>query len=310
MGGAIGLDSRPGEGASFWVQLPFAPATERVGTADRASVARSPAVAAQSQGTLLVVEDQAINQEVAKGILWKLGYRCDVAGDGVEALAALERRSYDAILMDCRMERMDGFQATAEIRRREAGGRRVPIIAMTASAQVADRERCIAVGMDDYLSKPVSERDLQIVLNRWVSHGDGDLAQRGGGAGAGTAPAEVDGVLDPEQLDRLRELAESSGNPVFLAGLVEKFATEAASLLVDLAATTERRDPEALRSAVHSLKGSSATMGAAAVASACDALEAAAGRGELPTPKVLARIAGELDRAFTALRAAASPTAP
>jgi len=89
-----------------------------------------------------------------------------VAGNGFEALEAIERRSYDAILMDCQMPEMDGYEATAEIRQGPAATRGVPIVAMTASALIEDRDRCLAAGMDDYLSKPIKTRDLQVVLGR------------------------------------------------------------------------------------------------------------------------------------------------
>jgi CheY-like chemotaxis protein len=136
--------------------------------ADRAA-APPPGPVPGSRGVILVVEDNAINQEVAKGIMAKLGFGSDVAADGVEALEALERRSYDAVLMDCHMPEMDGFEATAEIRRREASRRHVPIIAMTAGARAEDRERCLAAGMDDYLAKPVKSRELAAVLDRWMA---------------------------------------------------------------------------------------------------------------------------------------------
>ena len=120
------------------------------------------------RGRVLVVEDNEINQLVATGILEHLGYAVDCADDGVEALEALERASYDAVFMDVQMPRLDGCQATGEIRRREAGGPRTPIIAMTAGAIEGDRERCLAAGMDDYVSKPISKEAVAAAINRWV----------------------------------------------------------------------------------------------------------------------------------------------
>ena len=156
-------------------------------------VATQPAAAAE-HGTVLLVEDNDINQMVAVGILSRLGYHADVAGDGVAALEMAAARSYDTILMDCRMPRMDGFTATAELRRREAAGaRHTPIIAMTASALVADRERCLAAGMDDYLAKPVNPGELAAALHHWIpaaagagsGGGSGSWPEAGSGSGAG-----------------------------------------------------------------------------------------------------------------------------
>jgi two-component system sensor histidine kinase/response regulator len=145
---------------------------------------------------LLIVEDNAINQAVAKGMVARLGYDCDVAGNGIEALEALERRRYDAVLMDCQMPDMDGFEATREIRRRPAPTSDVPIIAMTASALMEDRGRCLAAGMDDYLSKPIKSGDLQLVLSRFLPVG-GAPGEIPGGNGA-NAPCRP-GADEPTQ---------------------------------------------------------------------------------------------------------------
>ncbi|MEW1823694.1 PAS domain S-box protein [Arthrobacter sp. NPDC080031] len=124
-----------------------------------------------SKGRILVVEDNEVNQLVAREMVAKLGYQAEVAADGAQAVSAIAARSYAAVLMDCHMPVMDGFEATKSIRARENRSEHLPIIAMTAGAQDEDRERCLAAGMDDYLSKPVDLAALDEALNRWVPCG-------------------------------------------------------------------------------------------------------------------------------------------
>jgi len=116
---------------------------------------------------VLVVEDNATNQRVQVRMLERLGHRADLAGNGREALCALGQAAYDLVFMDCQMPEMDGFEATAEIRRREKDTRRTTIIAMTANALEGDRDRCLAAGMDDYLTKPVKLDDLDSAIRKW-----------------------------------------------------------------------------------------------------------------------------------------------
>jgi CheY-like chemotaxis protein len=140
--------------------------------ADRRSASASEAATSlRTVGTrprILVAEDNPVNQRVAIRMLERLGLGADVAADGREAVQSFSRQPYAAILMDCQMPELDGFEATAAIRAREGTGHHTPIIAMTASAMRGDRERCLAAGMDDYVSKPVSIEGLRRVLERWL----------------------------------------------------------------------------------------------------------------------------------------------
>jgi signal transduction histidine kinase/CheY-like chemotaxis protein len=140
------------------------PETER-----HAEGAEHPAVRAERGARVLVVEDNAANLKVAVRMIERLGYRADMAGNGIEAVKALGHLDYDAVLMDCQMPEMDGYEATRLIRRQER--RHTPIIAMTASAMAGDRERCLAAGMDDYVSKPIKMHVVAAMLERWLGPG-------------------------------------------------------------------------------------------------------------------------------------------
>jgi PAS domain S-box-containing protein len=180
MGGTISAQSESGRGSTFGFELDFAPALAVDQPSDYASEARSAVTLAWSTPPLvLVAEDSPINQIVAVRALERCGVRTEVAATGVEALQALAERRYDAVLMDCQMPEMDGYEATVELRRRENGSERTPVIAMTAHAMDGDRERCLQAGMDDYITKPMRHADLAEVLLRWIPITDEAISQTG-----------------------------------------------------------------------------------------------------------------------------------
>ncbi len=163
MGGSIHADSAPGQGATFWIDLPFAQAASPSPTSQ--SVLPVPRHAAVR---VLVAEDNPVNQTVIEAMLARLGATPTMVSNGALAIESLQAGKFDMVLMDCQMPVMNGYDATAQIRASESPGRRMPIIALTANALAEDRERCIAAGMDDYLAKPLSLASLSEMLQRWA----------------------------------------------------------------------------------------------------------------------------------------------
>jgi CheY-like chemotaxis protein len=181
------------------------------------------------------------------------------------ALDVLSRSSYDLVFMDCQMPEMDGFEATAEIRRREGAGHHTPIVAMTANSMNGDRERCVESGMDGYLSKPFRGPELEAVLAQWRKGGDG--------AAVATEVHEVeDGLYDPSIVDGLLRTTERQR----VIDIVERFRTDGAARLEQLRKAVEQDDRDTVERSAHALRGSSAMLGAGQVSERCSRIEAVA----------------------------------
>ncbi len=232
---------------------------------------------------VLVAEDNTVNQKVALHLLARLGCRAEAVANGAEAVAAAKRIPYHAILMDCHMPEMDGYEATIAIRADEDGtGRRIPIIAMTASAMQGDRERCIASGMDDYVAKPVKPDELRDALLRFLPAQD--------------APAQVRRpfapVLDKECLQEI-----GGGDPDFLRHLIDEYVRTVAARADEMKTALASANRPRLRFHAHTLKGTSRTIGAAALGRLFEEIESCSDSGDLTQmPEMLARIAPEVER--------------
>jgi CheY-like chemotaxis protein/HPt (histidine-containing phosphotransfer) domain-containing protein len=219
---------------------------------------------------VLVVEDNAVNQKVAVRLLEKLGCRIDVAANGREAVKLLEDLSYDVVFMDCQMPEMDGFEATAVIRQREATtGGHVPIIAMTANAMQGDREYCLAAGMDDYVSKPVTLETLAAAARKWAAP---TPSPADAGPDPAASPASGGPALDVTAVAALRDLGGE--DTLFVHDLIEAFVQDAVADMATLHAAADTGNATALERAAHTLTSTSASIGALRMSALCGELQA------------------------------------
>jgi signal transduction histidine kinase/CheY-like chemotaxis protein len=286
MGGTIGLDSVEGQGSTFrftvTLQKQKQPAAVRPAPCRPAPLASRPLPRA---GRILVVEDIAANQEVALAILAKLGHQADAAGNGIEALRALETAPYDLVLMDCEMPEMDGYEATRRIRQKEAalGKPRIPILALTAHAVSGDAEKCREAGMDDYLSKPIEPRKLSESVERWLA--------------ATPEPAAMGVFEEAALLERVMD------DRAIAARVLRGFLRDAPSQLALLAQRLREHDGADLKRLAHAIKGAAATVSAEALRGAALETENAAKAGDWETAAWVApRLSVEFDRFREAVR--------
>ena len=267
-------------------------------TARRAAVQRTCA-------RVLLAEDNVVNQKIAVMMLKSIGCEVDVAANGKEAMQMLDAASYDIVFMDCEMPEMDGFEATAAVRRRPDAKREIPIVAVTAKAIQGDRERCLEAGMNDYMTKPVKQESFWAALERWVpetskqpkasviSRPRSDR-RRWEAAEGGVAPP----ALDREVIANLRALAEST-DASLLNQIFYSFLSDTGERLIALRRAADSGDALALKKVAHALKGASVNIGAHGMAEASQALQALGEAGSLDGASALI---GRLEQEFSRVK--------
>jgi signal transduction histidine kinase/DNA-binding response OmpR family regulator len=289
-------------------------------------------IAPPHKGRVLVAEDNIVNQNVAKAMIESFGHEVDIASNGREVLRALSHASYNLIFMDCRMPEMDGYETARKIREWEASLRLergtsevedppIPIIALTAHAMEGDRERCLAVGMDDYLSKPFSGKQISCMLERWLQR---ELGQGRNLAAArfpddhrtrppiqteiesnskiiGSLPSSAPSrPIDPKAWEGILSLRPNKA-PDLLLKLLRVYLSESPQLLENLREAISSDDASKVKAAAHSLKSSSLNLGAAALAGFCKNMETLAAQSPL-TDSEVASLLNSIEAEYAAVK--------
>lgn len=231
---------------------------------------------------VLVAEDNAVNQEVALEILKTLGCTVEIASNGEEAVNMHQKGAFDLILMDCQMPRMDGYTASREIRRREAPGEHIPIIAMTAHALRGDREKCIEAGMDDYIAKPVTPETVMNAILRWFQSGTEDHNPM-----AAVSTSGSDDLVDIPVLDTRQAIEVTGGKTSILDRVTQVFVSNIPEEIQLLEAAIGAGETSEVRRLAHSIKGASASIGGMRLSRRAQLIEKAAERGDLDQVRVL-----------------------
>ena len=258
---------------------------------DRTVILKMPAgLLAPLNGRVLVVEDQPLNREVAVGILSSLGIEAATANDGEQALRLLDSERFDIVLMDCEMPVMDGYSATRSLRAREATGRHLPVIALTADATDAGRAACLEAGMDDYLPKPFRREVLHSMLSRWLSGAPVKPLIAAAPISTGltaAAPRQPEGpVLDSATLDALRSLPRS-GSKDMLTHIGELYLLDSQRLVRSIEEALGAQNAQALAHAAHAWRSYNGNVGAHGLAALCRELEDSARAGDFEQARSL-----------------------
>ncbi len=295
MGGTIWVESTVGQGSVFHFTLSAeetpVPAPRRGPTRQHTDL---PSL------RLLLAEDDAVNLTVVRGMLKNLGYRADVAGNGLEVLEALDRQTYDVVLLDVQMPELDGLETARRIRRQPRVGGRPWLIAMTAHAIKGDRERCLNAGMDDYLSKPLKLSELRAALERCATElGDGrrlgqphaeDLSEPSHDPPTATE-GHLQRVFDAEKLETLRRIDHGEGRVMREA--VETFLSKTPHHLADIEVALAEGNATAVERLAHSLKTAAGMVGGVTMLELCAELENAASCEAMPEARPLLRLIQE-----------------
>ncbi len=273
---------------------------------------RAPAAAAPMAGLslrILVAEDNEVNQKVALHQLKKIGFVADAVPNGNAALAALRKQAYDIVFMDCQMPELDGYEATTQLRKAEAGKRHTWVVAMTANTLEGDREKCMAAGMDDYVAKPVKTNDMLGALNRYVqATGTQPAEEKTPPRPVPAAPRPEPAAIDPTTLASFREMDDGEGR--ILDQLIAAFLDNTPKVLAEGQRALAQQAALQVARCAHSLKGSCSNFGAAGMRDACQRLEKQANTGNLSgAPEMLSDIQSEFERVRIALERERQPLA-
>lgn len=258
MGGKIGVRSATGKGSTFWVSIPFAFADSLGRPVTLESQSYVCGIVPPARARVLIVEDHPMNQLLATKVMQKFGiHNYKIAPNGKEALRLYSESDWDVILMDCHMPEMSGYEATEHIRALEvSSGKHVPIVAMTANAMIGDREKCLACGMDEYVSKPLDVEHLADILNSWIR------LRAPGTPSTTSAPVQV--VLNLKQLDMVTD-----GDKALQKQLLEMFILQSEKNLAALEEHSVDGASKEWVEAAHMLKGSAGNIGATALQRLC-----------------------------------------
>jgi TMAO reductase system sensor TorS len=303
MQGRIGVESEEGEGATFWFTALFTLGSEEF--FEKTEKPEDDTEDCSLDAEVLVAEDNLTNQIVARGLLEQLGCRVTMVENGREAVAQVLENPFDIVFMDCQMPIMDGYEATRRIRagEKESGRPSVVIVALTAHAMKGDREHCLAVGMDDYLSKPFREDQLTDLLGRWLSCKNTDEP-----GGQGTQETSTQSISESEEeqpefdnqvLENYRQI-QRPDQPDIINRLITIYQKSSLTLLAEIDSAVQASDDKRLWHAAHSLKSSSANLGALKLARLCEELEmqGRAGRRE-QAAELAASVRHEYERTET-----------